>query len=230
MHDRHLLRSVAPLATFLTDHTTVRVQRWRSVALCWEMSVVIAGQRVPIRQSPLICAEGLTRNCAPGSWVPNRAKWVAPHPERSATIWMLPDLLEFSFSATEARHTFTTTLPVRAERRIAGGPCDSLAKRCLACGAKSTCGKCCGRSRSLSKIMQIVTLAVRNDVALSLSKRRSLFASARILFLWNLIVLLDADAQSSVCCWSTALGQCRSSFTVTQKMSLITDFDLSDTF
>ena len=33
-----------------------------------------------------------------------------------------------------------------------------------------------------------------------LVRRRSLFASAE-LFQWNLIFLLDVDAQSSVCCW-----------------------------
>ena len=39
----------------------------RSVALCWEMGVVIAGQRVPTGQSPLICAEELARDRAPKS-------------------------------------------------------------------------------------------------------------------------------------------------------------------
>ena len=37
-------------------------------------------------------------------------------------------------------------------------------------------GNCRGRSSSLSEIMQIVTSAVRVDVALTLSRMRSLFA------------------------------------------------------
>ena len=40
-----------------------------------------------------------------------------------------------------------------------------------------TCGDCRGRSSSLFEIMQIVTSAVRIDVALTLSRLRSLFAS-----------------------------------------------------
>ena len=47
------------------------------------------------------------------------------------------------------------------------------------------CGNCRGRPGSLSGIMQIVTSAVRVDVALTLSRRRSLFASAKFLFVWN---------------------------------------------
>ena len=42
------------------------------------------------------------------------------------------------------------------------------------------CGNCRGRSGSLSGIMQIVTSAVRVDVALTLSRRCSLFASATL--------------------------------------------------
>ena len=41
--------------------------------------------------------------------------------------------------------------------------------------------------------MQIVTSAVRFDVALTLSRRRSLFARQIV---WNLVVLAHADAQS----------------------------------
>ena len=47
------------------------------------------------------------------------------------------------------------------------------------------CGNCPGRSGSLSGIMQIVTSAVRVDVALTLSRRCSLFASAKFVFVWN---------------------------------------------
>ena len=47
------------------------------------------------------------------------------------------------------------------------------------------CGNCRGRSGSLSGFLQIVTSAVRADVALTLSRRRSLFASAKFVFVWN---------------------------------------------
>ena len=47
------------------------------------------------------------------------------------------------------------------------------------------CGNCRGRSGSLSGIMQIVTSAVRVDLALTLSRRCSLFASAKFVFVWN---------------------------------------------
>ena len=67
VHDRHLIRSVTPRVTSSQTTATVTVGRWRSVAPCWEMSMVIAGQRVPIRQSPPTCVE---------------AKCVAPHPGR----------------------------------------------------------------------------------------------------------------------------------------------------
>ena len=50
------------------------------------------------------------------------------------------------------------------------------------CCVKLTCGNCRGRSSSLCKIMQIVTSAVRIDVALP----RSLFASAKFVFMWNI--------------------------------------------
>ena len=59
-----------------------------------------------------------------------------------------------------------------------------------------------------------------------LVRRSSLFASAN-LFLSNLIVLLDADAQSSVCCWSMLLVGAEAASL--KEMFLITDLDLSDT-
>ena len=57
------------------------------------------------------------------------------------------------------------------------------------CYAKLTCGNCRGRSSSLSKIMKIVTSVVRIDVTLPLSRRRSLFASAKLSLCGTLIVL-----------------------------------------
>ena len=56
------------------------------------------------------------------------------------------------------------------------------------------CGNLRGRSSSPSGIMQIVTSAVRINVALTLSRRRSLFAPPNLC--GTLVVLAHADAQS----------------------------------
>ena len=55
------------------------------------------------------------------------------------------------------------------------------------------CDNCRGRSSSLSGIMQIVTSAVRIDVALTLSRRRYLFAPPNSC--GTMVVLAQADAQ-----------------------------------
>ena len=56
------------------------------------------------------------------------------------------------------------------------------------------CGNYRGRSSSLSEIMQIVTSAVRIDVAPTLSRRRSLLAPPNLCR--TLAVLAHVDAQS----------------------------------
>ena len=63
------------------------------------------------------------------------------------------------------------------------------------------CGNCQGRLSSFSEIMQIVTSVVRIDVALTLSRRRSLFAPPNSC--GTLVVSVHADA-TSLC----AAGAC----------------------
>ena len=65
------------------------------------------------------------------------------------------------------------------------------------------CGNYRERSSNLSEIMQIVTLAVRTIVVLTLSRRRSLFASAKFVFMWN-IGRFNSTLMRRVlvCCWS----------------------------
>ena len=67
------------------------------------------------------------------------------------------------------------------------------------------CGNCRGRSSSLSGIMQIVTSAVRIDVALTLSRRRSLFAPPNSC--GTLVVLAHADAQSLCAAGACSLSE-----------------------
>ena len=67
------------------------------------------------------------------------------------------------------------------------------------------CGNCRGLSSSLSGIMQIVTSAVRVDVALTLSRRRSLFAPPNSC--GTLVVLAHADAQSLCAAGACSLSE-----------------------